>query len=174
MIRRLIALLVVLALFVVACSGDDSSETTALADTEEQLLLFTECMREQGIDLPDPSVGPDGFPQFEPPKDFDPNDTDAIFDAVEECREFLEGVSLGFEDLDITAITDTLVEFAACMRDNGYDLPDPDFSIIQPRSGSMPNAGPFGDIDLTDADFLDAFEVCDDLITNLGVPLPGR
>jgi len=84
------------------------------------------------------------------------------------------GVSLGFEDLDITAITDTLVEFAACMRDNGYDLPDPDFSIIRPTSGSIPNAGPFGDIDITDPDFLDAFAACDDLITNLGVPLPGR
>ena len=179
---------VALSLVVAACGGgsDDTSDdgvaslertttqapvATALgsADTEEQLLAFAECMREQGVDLPDPTVDADGNPQLVPPDDFELEDLDVLQDAAEACEEFLEGVALGFEDLDLSSLSDTLVEFAACMRDNGYDLPDPDFSLIAPDTNEIPTGGPFGDVDFTDQDFLDALEVCQDLITNLGV-----
>jgi hypothetical protein len=141
----------------------------APGDTEQQLLAFAECMRAEGVDLPDPTVDADGNPQLVPPDDFELEDLDALQDAAEACEEYLEGVALGFEDLDLTSLTDTLVEFAACMRDNGYDLPDPDFSLIAPDAEEIPSGGPFGDVDFTDQDFLDALEVCQDLITNLGV-----
>ena len=172
---RLLILLAGFVLLLAACGGDSSApETTALADTEEQLLQFAECMRDQGIDLPDPSVGADGFPEFEPPEGFDPNDTDALFDAIEACREHIEGLTQQFADIDLNAISDTLVEFADCMRDNGFDLPDPDFGLMRPQNGSFPNAGPFGNVDFEDPDFEAAFEVCEDLINSLGVPVPGR
>ena len=57
------------------------------------------------------------------------------------CGELLEGATLGFrEGFDRTELEDTLVEYAACMRENGYDMPDPDFS----GSGAGPGAGPGG------------------------------
>ena len=185
MVDRLSIAALCAALTLAACGGstdsngvasiDGVSTTTAadaVFDEEQQLLRFAACMRDQGIDLPDPSVDADGNVDLVPPADFDPADIEDLIAAAEACQEFLEGVALGFDDIDLTAITDTLVEFAACMRDNGYDLPDPDFSLIDPDSGSVPTAGPFGNIDLEDDDFLAAFGVCQPLIADLGVPPP--
>ena len=186
---RRLAAFSVLVLVAAACGGGggngdgvaslEGSDTTVSmeqieVDTEQQLLRFAACMREQGVDLPDPTVDIDGNVQLEPPPGFDPAaDTGQLIEAAGECREYLEGVALGFEDIDLVAVTDTLVEFAACMRANGFDLPDPDFSLMDPGSGSIPTAGPFGNVDFGDQDFLDAFAVCDELIMNLGVQPPG-
>jgi hypothetical protein len=146
------------------------STSSAQVDTEEQLLAFAACMRDQGVDLEDPVVDADGNVQFAPPDDFSTENLDDLRTAALECDEFLEGVALGFENFDLTSLTDTLVEFAACMRENGFDMPDPDLSLVSPDAERIPSAGPFGDIDLSDQDFLDAFEACQDLITDLGVP----
>ncbi len=179
---KLLAVVAALALVATACgdSGSgggevaslDNSGTLSPANTEDQLLDFAQCMRDQGVALPDPTVDAEGNPQLAPPDDFDPGDLSELLAAAEQCEEFLEGVTLGFEDFDLTAATDTLLVFAECMRSNGFDLPDPDFSLIDPQSGSIPTAGPFGDIDLQDPDFLAGFSVCGDLIADLGVGPP--
>ena len=44
---------------------------------------------------------------------------------------------------------DALLEFANCMRDEGFDMPDPD-----------PITGSFGELDKDDADFAIAYEQC--------------
>jgi hypothetical protein len=177
MTRRLIPLALALALLLAACSGDSGSATTTTLDTESQLLKFAACMRAEGIELPDPAIGSDGFPEFVPPEGFDMNDADAmdeVFDAVAACREYIEGLTQQFADIDLNAITDTLVEFADCMRDNGFDLPDPDFTLMRPQNGQFPNAGPFGNVDFDDPDFEAAFEACEHVIASLGVQVPGR
>lgn len=153
-------------------SIDSTATTLSAADTELQLLDFAECMREQGIDFPDPTVDASGDVDIALPDDFDPANTGDILEAAGECQEFLEGIAVGFDAIDLTAVTDTLLEFSACMRDNGFDLRDPDFSLIDPASGSIPTGGPFGDVDFDDPDFTAAFEQCEDLIVNLGVEPP--
>ncbi len=52
--------------------------------------------------------------------------------------------------------------FAACMRDNGFDMPDPDFSGLALRGD-----GPFGEVDLEDPAFESALEQCDDILANI-------
>ena len=176
--------LVVLALLAAACGGDDNGEpgvatlddtvapvsdgSDIAVDTEQQLLQFATCMREQGIDLPDPTVDADGNVQVVPPPGFQPGDLEEIFDAAEQCQQFLEGVTLGFDTTDLAAATDLLLDFAGCMRDNGFDLPDPDFSFVLDDPANAPTAGPFGDIDLDDPDFAAAFAACDDIVGQLG------
>ena len=170
------------ALIVAACgdAGDEGErvasidDTVAVApgedepvDTEQQLMQFAACMRDQGIELPDPTVDAEGNVQIEPPPDFQPADLEGIFDAAETCQQFLEGISLGFDNIDLAAVTDVLLEFATCMRTNGYDLPDPDFSFAT-SGDAPPSAGPFGDIDLEDPQFLTAFAACQDVIAELG------
>ena len=49
------------------------------------------------------------------------------------------------------------------MRDNGFDLPDPDFSNFDLAGG----VGPFGEIDPTEPDFEEALEACQDIFANL-------
>ncbi len=181
--RRVLILLAAAVLVLAACgdsgepdeqvaSLDDTATTLNVADTEEQLLGFAECMREQGIDFPDPVVDLDGNIDIALPDDFDPADTGDIFDAAQECQEFLEGVAVGFQDVDLTAVTDTLLVFAECMRDNGFEIRDPDFSLIDPASGSVPSGGPFGDVDFDNPTFSRAFAECEDIIVNLGVEPP--
>ena len=91
------------------------------------------------------------------------------------CPETIEGASLGRrgDDFDATAFQDTLLEFAACMRDNGYDMPDPDFS----NSGGGPGTGgggPFGEVDRSDPDFIAAEEACGDIMAGFRGPGTGQ
>lgn len=178
---RLILLVAALALVVAACGGsddnrvatlDDSTTTTAanqdaVAGDEARLMGFSQCMRDNGVpDFPDPIVTDDGAVDFaggfDQLDDFDQDDLESGFEA---CVDHLQGLSFapGGANFDLTGIQDTLLEFAVCMRDNGFDMPDPDFSNFDLGSG----VGPFGEIDPTDPGFEEAFEVCEPIFADL-------
>ncbi|MFQ5968421.1 MAG: hypothetical protein ACE5MI_12565 [Acidimicrobiia bacterium] len=190
----LVGLLAALALVAVACGSEASAEGVAsLSDTdttigaepsgetedlnvEESFLAFTQCMRDEGIDLPDPELDANGnitFGGFDRDPGADPEDIRAAFGV---CQEHIEGVVQQFIGRDLTEIQDTLVEYAACMRENGYDMPDPDFSGFGPGQGG----GPFGGaIDPNDPAFQTANEICQEIFTDafggrLGGPGNGR
>ncbi len=161
----------------VASLSDQAMTTTvvaasAISSDEQALLAFTRCMRDEGVDLADPTVDADGNVGFSPSalaslRDID---QDAARAAFEECADHLEGVSLGFELLQDAQFQDDLVAFSQCMRDNGFDLPDPDFgSIAEP-------GGLYGDqVDPNDPDFEAAFEACEEVLPgfNIGTPADG-
>ena len=176
-----------------APEGDAASEGASEGDApedadppveetdEERMLRFAGCMRDNGIDFPDPVVAADGsvgfglFPGSEGRGQVDrlrriaqDPDLPAARDA---CESILEGMSLGLGGggIDITEVQDTLLEFAWCMRDNGVDVPDPDLSGFFPGPGGEPPRGPFGGaIDLDDPDIRAAFDIC-----QAQVQLPG-
>jgi len=161
----------------VASLSDQSTTTTATPDgsinsDEQALLAFTRCMREEGVDLADPTVDADGNVGFSPAalaslRDIDQDMARAAF---QECADHLEGVSLGFELLQDAQFQDDLVAFSQCMRENGFDLPDPDFGAIAEPGGL------YGDqIDPTDPDFEAAFEACEEVLPgfNIGTPADG-
>lgn len=161
----------------VASLSNQSTTTAAASDgamssDEQALLAFTQCMREEGIDLPDPTVDADGNVGFSPQSlaSLRDVDQDAARAAFTECADFLEGVSLGFELLQDAQFQDDLVAFSQCMRDNGFDLPDPDFGAIAEPGGL------YGDqVDPTDPDFEAAFEACESVLPgfNVGTPADG-
>lgn len=112
-----------------ASAGDKKGK----ADPQQAGLDFARCMREHGVDVPDPKgtdggmvlIGPgpgDGGarPGAEPPAGFE--------EANKACRHILEdliqdgGRAVDPEDQD------RALEFARCMREHGVDTPDPDFS----------------------------------------------
>lgn len=159
------------ALLVAACgSGDDAGKVASLAsaedssiadvaasiDDEQALINFSACMRDQGMDFPDPIVDADGYPRFDfaNPEDID---RDALFEAGEACREHLEGVVLGLPDFDTAEFNDTFLEYATCMRENGFEeIPDRiDLTAIM-RGEEL-------SIDPTDPDFIAADEQCRDI-----------
>ncbi len=73
----------------------------------------------------------------------------AVHSALDVCQGHLENVTFGHGSADLTGREDELLAFAVCMRDNGYDMPDPDFS-----GDGHGGAGPFGDaIDTDDPAF---------------------
>jgi hypothetical protein len=194
--NRIVISMVAFALLMAACGGSDSEgvaslETTeteaadvsseeAAASDEETLLDFAACMRDNGIeDFEDPTFDADGAPEFSlrGASSGSEADRDEMRAAFEVCQEHLEGLAFGPGSIDVTEVEDTLVDFAACMRDNGYDMPDPDLSNFGERGGE--GGGLFGgQLDPDDPDFISAMEECEHIFENLpfvgGGPGSGR
>ena len=77
--------------------------------------------------------------------------------AMDACSEFLEGVNFGGGQLpDLVELQDTFLEFATCMRDNGYDMPNPDFT--SDGFGGLFELGE--NIDPNDPEFVAAMAQC--------------
>jgi hypothetical protein len=140
----------------------------AARDAEESVLALTECLRDNGVNIPDPEFDDQGNFRLRSLMDLgeaaeliDPGDMEAAFEA---CSHHLDGVAQIIAGIDRTAIEDRLYEFAACMREEGYDMPDPDFSTMSPGMGTggedMAAMGPFGEIDPDDPAFRAASEAC--------------
>jgi len=145
-------------------------------DTEEAMLAFTQCMRDQGVDMADPEVGTDGVLHLGRPQGIEDDiDRETIQEARAACSYLIEDVTFGFRDVDRTSLEDLLVEYAACMRDNGFDMADPDFSDHAPGEGdgSGQGGGPLRNVDRDDPAFVAADEVCRELFTAADIPLPG-
>lgn len=174
-----------------AAATAESTTTTVAVDTEGQLLAFSECMREAGIDIDDPTVDADGNVEFGgfrstvevgeegggPP--------DGFREAAQTCGELLEGLELGFGRPDLTELQDSFLEYAQCMRDNGYDMDDPDLSGFglgaedgEEGEGGVRGVNIFGDVDPTDPTFIAAQEACQDVLAGFGPggggPRPGE
>lgn len=188
--KPLILLLFVLALIATACeSGSDSdgvatlegtdttSSTVATTadgqiETEQAMLNFTQCLRDQGLDIQDPEMDADGSLNFRGlVQGAEEIDRAALRAGFEACQSDLEGITLGGRaGFDRTAIQDTLIEYAACMRENGYDMEDPDLSNFGPGAGGEgqpgQGGGPFGSIDQGDPAFIAANETCQEIFTN--------
>lgn len=163
-------------------ADQEPATTTTTIDPEQAAIALTECLREEGLDIEDPTVDADGNVQFggfagEVDENGQPDiDDETIRNALTACEDLIADVQLGFEIPDLTELEDTFLEFASCMRDNGYDMPDPDFSggfFGAAGEDGAPPAGPFGQIDPNDPDFQTAFEACQPILSQLGFPGTG-
>lgn len=153
----------------------DATEDPAGLTEEEALLAFAECMRENGVDMEDPTVDAEGNIQFgrlrgEEPSLLTEDDLDARRAARDACSDQLAGAGPGFREADRTEIQDNLLAFAQCMRENGYEeMADPDFSNAGPGGGPVE----LGEVDPTDPDFQAAEEACSEILAGFG-PGGGR
>ncbi len=146
---------------VATLTGDDDAgasptQTAGTEDPEEALLEFTECMRENGIDMPDPVIrGFDGsggggvVDEAQPgdPFEFDPN-SDEFRAAEEACEQHLEGLGAlePGEAPELSAEEEqAFLDFAECMRENGIDMPDPGSGGMVVRPGSEDDFDPTSD-----------------------------
>ncbi|MEU4447175.1 hypothetical protein AB0K14_37510 [Actinosynnema sp. NPDC050801] len=127
--------------------------SSAAMSQEDRLREFARCMRDNGVDVPDPEPGgkPGGFGKVDR--------TDPDFErAREACRELLPGGG-DLSKLDPEQL-DRLREFTRCMRDNGVDVPDPD-----PNGGKMSG---LGKVDRDSPAFRAALDACRDKLPVLG------
>lgn len=188
MTRTITVIILAMALLAAACGSDAtvagvaSLEADAVfevievapdaaVDAEEAMLAYTECLRDEGMDVEDPEFNEDGSFRFRPvAADGGELDREIFQGARVVCDVHLEGVALGFDQEDHSDIEDTLVAYAACVRDNGYDMADPDFSRERgvpgegvPGQGESGGGGPFGDLDREDPAFQAADAICRDI-----------
>jgi hypothetical protein len=160
--KKPVVLLLTLAL-AAACSSSPQKPSVATAATgsakpsaspslskAEANRRFAQCMREHGVDMPDP--GPDGNLQFDPGAGGDRNKAVA---AASACQQYLPNGG------DLKNLSPEQLEqgraFAKCMREHGVDMPDPD-----PNSGLSALLN--GSVDFNSPAFKQASEACQGVI----------
>jgi len=112
------------------CSSSDTDTAAASASAtsaDDYLLEMAQCMRDKGIDVSDPDAN--GNIQFP--------ETDAAYAAAEECQQIV-GPAPGTEDLSNPETQQDLVQAAQCLRDAGYDVPDPEADKGLQLNGDIP------------------------------------
>ena len=199
--RRITALVLLLALAAAACGSDpsgaglaslsqpdavvapasDDGSTDAGLDSEESILAFTECLREEGLDIPDPEFDEGGNLRlrslFEAGEEVDIS-REEMREGFDDCSVYLEGIAQQIDRTDRAEMEDLLYVYASCMRDNGYDMADPDFSIERvPGAGAADGeggGGPFAGIDFGDPAFVAANSACQDIFGGTFMPGSGR
>jgi hypothetical protein len=164
---------------IASLEGQDAGTTTTTAatgttlDREQALLDFAQCMRDQGIDMEDPTMDENGTFHMVRPSgggEGDPADREAMQAAREACSQYLEGIAQGFDRPDMTEMQDQMLEYAACMRENGVDMPDPDFSTDSSGGPGARLGFNTGDYDPSDPTFQAANEACQDIFGANGMP----
>lgn len=138
-------------------SIESTTETTIVDEEitfEEGVLDFAQCMREEGINFPDPTFDIDGNPQFD---NLEIENEEEFESAFENCEDILRNALPEQFDLDPeveAALVDASLEFSQCMREQGIDFPDPkpgEFGFFAFRDA---------DIDFTSEAVQNAFEIC--------------
>ena len=106
---------------------------------------FAQCMRDHGVDMPDPNPnGGGGLRQL------GKQDQATVSKALDACRDLAPPA---VRDPDDPQTQDRLRKFAKCMRDHGVDVPDPD-----PALGGV--GFPTGAFSTADPAFSTAFKAC--------------
>jgi hypothetical protein len=140
--------------------GPASEPPAESIDGQEGILRFVACLREQGIDVPDPRFGLDGglvasAAAFAAIDVMSPR----FLDAAEACQHILASLQPRLDPEELAERNEELLRFAECMRREGVDFPDPD------PIGGLTVAAFRGDdggltIDPFSPLFLDASAVC--------------
>jgi hypothetical protein len=164
--RLLLAGLVSVALTaaLAACGGDGSDSTDTEANSQDAFTNFAECMRENGVDIPDPQPGQSGFALgADAAGNIDPNDP-AVQAAREKCLPELRGAIPEGERPDSSEVEDDLLAYARCMRDHGIDFPDPQ---VSESAGATEILAPEG-VDTNSPAFESASEACQEKLPSDG------
>jgi hypothetical protein len=146
-------------------TGSSSSKN---ANLTEKLRKYAKCMRENGVDMPDP--GPDGtLTGSGTGTAVEPGSKEEK--AFEKCREYEpQGDDLPEpkpEDLKV------MREYAKCMRDNGVSqFPDPGTgdSLVIGKDGKDGKDGENGAIDPSSPTYAKASKACEKILGKNGGP----
>ncbi|MET0910186.1 MAG: hypothetical protein ABWZ99_12000 [Ilumatobacteraceae bacterium] len=131
-------------------------------DPEEAMLAYTECMRDHGVDMPDPQT--DGEGRTMVALDADPASGE-FQEAQTACEPLMDNAMSEIEiDPEREAeMREQLLDYAACMRDHGIDMPDPTFGEngrVTVQAGADGDDGAVNPVD--DDDFEAANAECAD------------
>ena len=143
----------------------------AADDPQDSMLSFSGCMREHGIDLPDPQFGMGAFFASGAMDDIDMMSREFL-DAFGACQSYLAAAVPAVDPEEMAERNERAVAFAECMREHDIDWPDPDpisgmtFSSMRGEDGGLV-------FDPFDPAFQEASRTCADA-TGASVPgMPG-
>jgi hypothetical protein len=126
-----------LALAVTACGGGDKRDGVASLgdgkatsttspgggkDSKQQMLAYARCMRQQGMNVPDPKFDAAGRAAMQMPSGVGPDDP-KLKAAEQACKQYLPGG--GEPEKPDPQTQQQMLAYARCMRQHGIDIPDP-------------------------------------------------
>ena len=126
-----------------------------IVEGEAEVMAFTQCMRDQGIEVKDPVVDADGNLQRPEPIEGAQLTIEDLRPAFEACQQHLEGMTFGRERPDVSEIVDQLIELTSCLRDKGYEVDDPTAEELGQWRGNFRTQ-----FDFDDPDAVEAYEAC--------------
>ena len=153
------------------------------AEFQDAMLEYAECMRDQGVDFPDPEPGEDGAVLVGPDPDEGPPtaaEQEELAAADAECKGILEDVEGSLPEPspeEQREMQDRALAFAECMREAGIDFPDPEFDEGGRMTFGIGGGVGEGGVDPTDPEFQEAQEACTEETGGMGVgaaPRPGN
>ncbi len=136
-------------------TGGNGGSANSSRDPQEAALKFAKCMRQHGVDVPDPKMGANGTVEF----GIRGNPDDPKFkDAQKACQEATGGpFGSGGGPVD-PKFQEAALKFSRCMREHGISkFPDP-------QSGGGLLIGPDSGIDPSSPAFKAAQKACEQLL----------
>ena len=153
-----------------AAGQDVSDSGTSDKDPEEAMLDFARCMREHGIDMPDPQVngtggGAGSVKAAAAIRIGGDVDREKMGEADEACRPLLgdAGPLREVSPEERQEMQDKAIEHSRCMREHGIDMPDPVFDSAGGGAMVKIDAGAKGAIDFDSEEFQEAAEACGEI-----------
>ena len=139
-------------------SPQASTSPTPELSAEDSLIAYAACMREHGIETDDPRFDVNGNlvskPAFKAA--LKSGEGDESFAAAQaDCGDHLAAMKPALDPALQAEQTEAALRFAACMRDQGLDWPDP-------AGDGSKLAGSDVEFDKKSPEFQAAFEVCRD------------
>jgi hypothetical protein len=157
------ALLAACALAVAACGEDGGSDGGATGASErdkgrQAALDHAQCMREHGVDMPDPQFDGGRIMQRGPDENVPREKLEEAEKACEKYLESVEGPELTEEQQQ--EFRERALAHSECMREHGIEnFPDPTFDE---DGGAQIQIGPGSGLDPDDPEFREAEEACED------------
>jgi hypothetical protein len=161
------ALLAACALAVAACGGENAagggnSAADRESEAREAQLKYARCMREHGIDMPDPTFEGGGATLQRGP---DPEDfpREKLREAEQACEKYLEAIEPPeLSEEEQQEFKEAALANARCMREHGIEnFPDPTFGE---NGEALIRLGQESGIDEDDPNFQEAQKACEDTL----------
>jgi hypothetical protein len=154
------ALGLALTLVVTACGGNSGANSAAdgKRDARDAALNYAQCMREHGVDMPDPTFeSGGGLAQFGPDEDTPP---ETLREAEQACRKYApEANPRELSEEQQQEFREAALANARCMREHGIEnFPDPTFDE---HGATIPKVE---GVDPHDPDYREADEACKDTL----------
>ena len=127
-------------------SGGTGSTKGPSAEMRTALLDFARCMRQHGVDMPDPTFSDGGarVEQRSGPGKLTPEQQKSAEQACKKYREKIKPPAMS--DADKEKFKQEALARSRCMREHGIDMPDPTFNAdggaelkIKKESGIRPD-----------------------------------
>src|SRR5215218_10169877 len=149
------------ALTVAACGGEEpaagSGDKSDRENARNAALEYAQCMRQHGVDMPDPQFQGGGIMQRGPDEKTPRATVEKAEDACKEIREAMEPSEPPSEE-EQKEMKDAALAHARCMREHGIEnFPDP---VFEADGGISIRLDKGAGVDPQDEDFQKAQEAC--------------